>query len=81
MTRGIFSLKNWYTSVRNFVIYNFKFSKRNATEKGGIVFNFDTGKIFNLAVILKFIFTITPPIYWKLDRIMANRSASCQWNN
>ena len=40
MTRAIFSLKNWHTSVRNFVIYNCKFSKRNATEKGGIVFKF-----------------------------------------
>lgn len=46
--------------------------------KGELSLNFDTGEIFNLTVILKFIFTITPPIRWKPDRIMANRSTSCQ---
>lgn len=36
LTRGLFSLKDLHTSVTNIIIYNFKFHKRNAREKGGI---------------------------------------------
>ena len=39
LTRGLFSLKDLHTSVTN-IIYNFKFHKRNAREKGEFFFTF-----------------------------------------